>query len=108
MGLDGNCPSPGVKCRLMKFNGARFFQRREDYPPSFHYGVASQPPKTPSASPFRKFPPSLCFGAASDVKCLACGSYQLRLVAQMDAEAGEMTVVLVCNRCPQREILPVR
>jgi hypothetical protein len=32
----------------------------------------------------------------------------LRLVAQMDEEAGEMTVVLVCNRCPQREILPVR
>src|ERR1039458_5976256 len=23
-------------------------------------------------------------------------------------EAGEMAVVLVCNRCPQREILPVR
>jgi hypothetical protein len=42
------------------------------------------------------------------VKCLACGSYQLRLVAQMDEEAGEMAVVLVCNRCPQREILPVR
>ena len=49
-------------------------------------------------SPFRKF----------DVKCLACGSYHLRLVAQMDEEAGEMAVVLVCNRCPQREILPVR
>ena len=82
----------------MNLGGARYFQRREDY----------QPPQTPSASPFRKFPPSLCYGAASNVKCLACGSYQLRLVAQMDEEAGEMAVVLVCNRCPQREILPVR
>jgi hypothetical protein len=79
-------------------NAARWFQRREDYPPPFHSGAASQPPQTPSASPFRKF----------DVKCLACGSYQLRLVAQMDEEIGEMSVVLVCNRCPQREILPVR
>jgi hypothetical protein len=50
-------------------NSARAFMRREDY----------QPPQTPSESPFRKF----------DVKCLACGSYQLRLVAQMDEEAGE-------------------
>ena len=25
----------------------------------------------------------------------------------MDEEAGEMAVVLVCNHCPQREILPV-
>jgi len=32
----------------------------------------------------------------------------LLLVAQMDEEAGEMAVVLVCNCCPQREILPVR
>jgi hypothetical protein len=68
-------------------NVARWFQRREDY----------QLPQTPAESPFRKFA----------VKCLACGSYQLRLVAQMDEEAGEMAVVLVCNRCPQREILPV-
>jgi hypothetical protein len=69
-------------------NAARWFQRREDY----------QPPQTSSESPFRKF----------DVKCLACGSYKLRLVAQMDEEAGQMSVVLVCNLCRQREILPVR
>jgi hypothetical protein len=25
----------------------------------------------------------------------------------MDEEVGEMAVVLVCNHCPQREILPV-
>jgi hypothetical protein len=68
-------------------NAARYFQRREDY----------QPLQTPSASPFRRF----------DVKCLACGSYQLRLVAQFDDEAGEMAVVLTCTRCPQRETLPV-
>jgi len=30
-----------------------------------------------------------------------------QLVVQMDEEAGEMVVVLVCNRCPQWEILPV-
>ena len=52
-------------------------QRREDY----------QPPQTPADSPFRKF----------DVKCLACGSYQLQMVAQMDEEAVGMAVVLVCN-----------
>jgi hypothetical protein len=26
----------------------------------------------------------------------------------MDEKAGEMSLVFVCNRCPQREILPVR
>ncbi len=69
-------------------NAARAFMRREDY----------QPRQTPAASPFRKF----------DVKCLGCNSYQLRVVTQMDEEAGEMTVFLVCNRCRQRETLPIR
>jgi hypothetical protein len=69
-------------------NAARYFQRREDY----------QPSQTPRESPFRKF----------TVRCLACGSYQLRLVAQFDEAAGEMVVVLICTRCPQREILPMR
>jgi len=69
-------------------NAARCFQRREDY----------QPPQTPRESPFRKF----------TVRCLACGSYQLRLVAQFDEGAGEMAVVLVCSKCPQRETLPAR
>jgi hypothetical protein len=32
----------------------------------------------------------------------------LRLVTQMDEESGEMAVLLVCNKCQQREILPVR
>jgi hypothetical protein len=69
-------------------NAARYFMRREDY----------QPRQSPAGSPFRQF----------DVTCLKCGSYDLRLVAQMDEEAGEMAVVLVCNHCPQREILPLR
>ena len=69
-------------------NAARCFQRREDY----------QPPQTPRESPFRKF----------TVRCLVCGSYQLRLVAQFDEAGGEMAVVLVCSKCPQRETLPVR
>ena len=69
-------------------NAQRWFQRKEDYAPR----------QTPPESPFRNF----------DVKCLRCGSYQLRLVAQMDEEAGEMSVVLACNRCPQREVLRIR
>jgi hypothetical protein len=69
-------------------NAARFFMRREDY----------QPPQTPADSPFRRF----------TVSCLKCGSFKLRLAAQMDEEAGEMAVALVCKRCPQREILRVR
>jgi hypothetical protein len=62
--------------------------RREDY----------QPCKTSSASLFRKF----------DVKCLACGSYQLRLIAQLDEQSGEISVVMACNRCPQREVMPIK
>jgi hypothetical protein len=69
-------------------NAARYFQRREDY----------QPPQTPCESLFRKF----------TVRCLACGSYQSRLVPQFDEAAGEMELVLVCTRCPQREKVPVK
>jgi hypothetical protein len=69
-------------------NAQRWFQRKEDY----------QPRQSPAGSPFRQF----------DVTCLKCGSYDLRLTAQMDEEAGAMAVVLVCNKCRQREILPVR
>jgi hypothetical protein len=32
----------------------------------------------------------------------------LRLVARMDEELGDMALLLVCNKCRQREILPVR
>jgi hypothetical protein len=32
----------------------------------------------------------------------------LRLVGQMDEESGEMALLLVCNKCRQREIMPVR
>lgn len=69
-------------------NAARYFMRREDY----------QPRKTPSDSPFRNF----------DVTCLRCGSYQLRLVAQLDEESGEMSVVMVCKNCPNREVMLTR
>jgi len=31
----------------------------------------------------------------------------MRLVAQMDEEADEMSLVLVCILCPQQEILPI-
>jgi hypothetical protein len=69
-------------------NAARFFMRREDY----------QTRQSPAGSPFRQF----------DVSCLKCGSYDLRLAAQMDEEAGEMAVVLVCHKCRQWEMLRVR
>jgi hypothetical protein len=69
-------------------NAQRWFQRKEDYAPR----------QTPAGSPFRQF----------DVTCLKCGSYDLRLAAQMDEESGEMIVVLVCKKCRQQEILPVR
>ena len=62
--------------------------RREDY----------QPRQTPRASPFRQF----------DVTCLHCGSYELRLASQMDEEAGEMAVVLVCKKCRNQERIPVK
>jgi hypothetical protein len=39
---------------------------------------------------------------------LLCGSYQLRLVSMLDEEAGELALVLVCKKCDQKEILPVR
>ena len=57
--------------------------RREDYAPRH----------TPAVSPFRKF----------DVKCLKCGSYQLRVTAEFDEDAGEVRLVLVCVRCKQQE-----
>ena len=69
-------------------NAARYFMRREDY----------QPRQTPVDSPFRQF----------DVSCLHCDSYDLRMVAQMDEETGEVVVVLVCKNCRQQEIVPVR
>jgi hypothetical protein len=41
------------------------------------------------------------------VRRLARGSHRLRLVSQFDEATGEVALVLVCTRCPQREILPV-
>ena len=69
-------------------NAQRSFQRKEDYAPR----------QAPAGSPFRQF----------DVSCLKCGSYDLRLAAQMDEEAGELAVLLVCKKCRQREIVAVR
>ncbi len=68
-------------------NGARCFQRREDY----------QPPVTPADSPFRRFV----------VHCLKCGSYKLRVIVEAD-ESEEMTAYLFCPRCRERERLPMR
>jgi hypothetical protein len=69
----------------MKFSGARFFQRREDY----------QPPETLPDSPFRKF----------IVRCLRCGSYRLRITAQFQETEGELMLVVFCTRCRQQETL---
>jgi hypothetical protein len=69
-------------------NAAQWFQRREDY----------QPRQTPLDSPFRQF----------DVKCLACGSYRLRLAAQFQEETGLTVAILICTRCRQTETLPLK
>lgn len=61
--------------------------RREEY----------QPRTTPDESPFRQF----------DVTCLKCNSYQLRLISEYNEEAGELSLILFCTRCRQREILPL-
>jgi hypothetical protein len=62
--------------------------RREDY----------QPRQTPRASPFLQF----------YVTCLRCGSYELRLVLQLDEEDGGMALVLVCKKCRNQERIPVK
>jgi hypothetical protein len=69
-------------------NGARWFQRREDY----------QPPQTPVESPFRRF----------KVRCLKCGSFKLQVVGEFDSDAGELKIFLFCPSCREREQLPVR
>jgi hypothetical protein len=71
----------------MKYSSARAFMRLEDY----------QPRTTPAESPFRQF----------EVTCLKCGSYRLRLVSEYNEEARELSVVLFCPQCRQREIMPI-
>jgi transcription elongation factor Elf1 len=69
-------------------NGARYFMRRR---------IINRA-RRPRASPFRQF----------DVTCVRCGSYEQRLVSQMDEEAGEMALVLVCKKCRNQERIPVK
>src|ERR1017187_9983152 len=64
----------GCPAQNAGMNAQRWFQRKQDYAPR----------QTPADSPFRKF----------DMKCLACGSCQLRLGAQMDEEAREKVETL--------------
>lgn len=66
-------------------NSARYFIRRED----------DEPPRTPPESPFRKF----------DVKCLKCGSHQLRVVTGFDEDAGEIRLMMICVKCRQQEVM---
>ena len=65
-----------------------YFERREDW----------QPPQTSPESPFRRF----------IVRCLKCGSFELRLVTEFNDEVGELNLVLFCPNCRAREIVPVR
>ena len=62
--------------------------RREDY----------QPPETPTVSPFRRF----------TVSCLKCGSFKLKVIGELDSDAGELRLFLFCPKCRERELLPVR
>ena len=73
---------------LGRVNSARYFIRRED----------DEPRRTPPDSPFRKF----------DAKCLKCGSYQLRVAAEFDEEAGETRLILFCKKCRQQEQVGAR
>jgi hypothetical protein len=73
---------------MFGMNAARCFIRRENY----------QPRQSPTGNPFRQFDPN----------CLKCGSYDLRLMSQMNEESGDLAVVLVCNNCRLREFMPVR
>jgi hypothetical protein len=91
--LDCRCPERALilwheLCVMFGMNTARCFMRRENY----------QPRQSPVVSPFRQF----------DTNCLKCGSYDLRLMSQMNEKSGELAVVLVCNQCRLREIMPVR
>jgi hypothetical protein len=45
---------------------------------------------------------------SSRISCTVRATMTLRLVAQMDEESGETALLVVCNKCRQREILPVR
>jgi hypothetical protein len=72
----------------MKFGAARFFQRREEY----------APPQTPADSRFRRF----------KVSCLKCGSFKLKVIGELDSDAGGLKVFLFCPSCREREQLPVR
>ena len=78
---DSLCPTRALT--LAGMNSARAFMRREDYAPR----------RTPTVSPFRIF----------NVQCLKCDSYQLRVTAEFDEDAGEVRLVLVCVRCRQQE-----
>jgi Zn finger protein HypA/HybF involved in hydrogenase expression len=80
-------PLSNINHYCARMNSARWFQRREDY----------QPKTTPAASPFRHFL----------VRCLKCGSYRLRVIAERSEDSGEAGVFLYCPNCHQREQLPL-
>ena len=71
----------------MKTSSVRAFMRKEDYAPR----------QTPAGSLCREF----------IVHCFRCGSYDVRMQSQFDEEAGEISVWLVCRRCPGRERVKV-
>lgn len=71
----------------MKTSSVRAFMRREDYAPR----------RTPAESPCREFV----------LHCLQCGSYRVCLQSQLDEDAGELALWLICGRCPSRERLRV-
>ncbi len=62
---------------------------------SFHPELGEPPPPTPPESPFRQF----------EVRCLRCGSYQLRMLAEYDEDEGALVTRLACSRCRNAEVL---
>jgi hypothetical protein len=60
------------------------------------FGVRPGDPQTAPGSPFRKF----------HVQCVACLSYQVKIIANTDDETGEITAALVCQKCHRAEKVP--
>jgi len=69
-------------------NGARYFQRKEEYAPR----------KANRDSPFEKF----------NVQCLHCQSYKLTVKAEFNEGEGELRIFLVCPSCKASEKIAVK
>jgi hypothetical protein len=49
-----------------------------------------------------------CIMRQFEVRCVRCGSLNLKVIGQFDEEAGELKLFLHCPRCNVREALPLK